>query len=398
MTVAAASIVEGAEITVNPALSLGVEYNDNIFLDTDAAIHDYIGHVTPALYAKYAAPIWEWTVSYAYDYQHYLRNAYADDHVQRLSLTSTIRIVQDRIFLDVRDRSDRVSVSSVRDYAQDSHVTNVTDFNVFEINPYAVLLLTSRTTLTTGYEYRNVWYDDPQALDRTENTAYGDISRTLTETARLDASILSSRIDMSLQRVTRTTGLIGPRYEYREKSFFWGRIGLTMSDYEDGQRDRNLTWDAGIIHHLVTTTLSGETGRRWIDDAYLGERREDRYIVSLETERERTSAGISIALREYGSDLYTDERRYSTTADFSHYLTERLQGTYALMIDRYEQYPADGPDKMTIVYRTDVRFAHHISENVTLSLSYRYTDSYSQDTRPDNYEVNRVLVEIKKSF
>ena len=31
MTVAAASIVEGAEITVNPALSLGVEYNDNIF-------------------------------------------------------------------------------------------------------------------------------------------------------------------------------------------------------------------------------------------------------------------------------------------------------------------------------------------------------------------------------
>jgi hypothetical protein len=114
--------------------------------------------------------------------------------------------------------------------------------------------------------------------------------------------------------------------------------------------------------------------------------------------QERTSGGVSLLARYYGVGQYNVERKYTTIADFSHFLTEKLQGKYALTIDQYKLYPVDAPDTMTIVYNTDVRFDHHATESLILSLSYRYTNSYSPDIYVNNYKVNRVLAEIKKSF
>jgi hypothetical protein len=84
--------------------------------------------------------------------------------------------------------------------------------------------------------------------------------------------------------------------------------------------------------------------------------------------------------------------------DFSHFLTERLEAKYAVTMDRYERFPAAAADTMTIVYNTDVRFNYHASESLVLSLEYRYTDSYSATVYLDNYNINRVLAEAKKSF
>ena len=398
VTIAAASIADGSEIRAVPSLAVGEEYDDNIFLVPERESADYITHVVPAIEAKYASPIWEWQLSYAYDRRYYAKYTYIDDSVQRARLRSTVQIVKDLLFFDVRDDAGRTSLTAVRDYTQESPVQNQTDYNAFELGPYAVLQLTSQTTLTTGYLYRSVWYEDPLAIDRTEHSVYGDISLKQTERTDLNASVRRDRVETSMNKWTRTSFLFGPRYEYQDGAFLWGRIGPSRTAVENAGTDTHLVWDAGITYRLGSMTVSGETGRTWVEDPYRVERREDRYVADLRVASERTSGGLSVAMRDYGIGRYNDERRYTTTADFSHFLKERLKAKYALTVNRYDRYPVDAPDTSTIVYQTDVRFDYHASEKFTMSLSYRYTDSYSANIYYDNYAVNRVLIEAKMSF
>lgn len=389
---------EAADIAIAPAIALGEEYNDNIFLSypTDAK-KDFITHINPSIYAAYNAPIWDWKITYSFDHRSFAKYSYADVTPWTLSLQSTVRIVRDMLFLAVRDNADRVSITAIKDFTQESPVVNQTQYNTFEVNPYAVLLLTSRTTLTTGFEYRNVWYQDPAAIDRNVYSVYGDLSRRHTERTSFTVSARSDRTKTAQIAYTMTNFLIGPRYEYQDASFLWGRIGTNTADIE-ANRETNAVWDAGIYHRMPTITLTFETGRAWIDDPRAIVRREDRYIAGMRIDRERTSGGVSLAVRNYGIGPYVYDHKYSTTADFSHFLTEKLQGKYTLTVDRYDSYPVDAPDTMTIVYNTDIRFDHYSTESLTLSLSYRYTDSYSPNLPENNYKINRVLAEVRKSF
>jgi hypothetical protein len=112
----------------------------------------------------------------------------------------------------------------------------------------------------------------------------------------------------------------------------------------------------------------------------------------------RTSIGGTFGYREYGTGNYVDERRYTTTAFFSHFLGETVQGSYALAIDAYYRFPQRAGNTTTIVYVTDVRFDYHARETLTYWISYQYTDSYSPDIYPDNYHVNRATIGVTASF
>lgn len=411
----AASRIEAAETEITPAVAIGEEYTDNLFLEPAMEVPEYIYHVIPSISARYLAPVWEWKAAYSYDARYYAKTRYDDKGTNNLALTSVTRIVPDQLFLQVRDDAGRISISPVRNFAVDSPLKNQTDFNTFEANPYAAFNLTSRTTLTTGYRYRNVTYEDPAAIDHSVQIVYGDISVKLSGRTDLNASLsndwtatrltdqntsLSTGQTATLwHKRTRTNSLFGSRYEYGEQSFLWGRVGISLATYDEDRRETHPTWDAGIIHRMNSTTLSVETGRSWIEDPYLAERREDRYLATLRTETERTSAGMSIAVREYGLDRKTiDERKYSLSADLAHFLTTRLQARFGMALDRYKSYSTYAPDANARVRHADVRLEHHASDSVTVALDYRYTDSDSPDPFGETYEVNRVLLEVKKIF
>jgi hypothetical protein len=399
-TIVAAQATDGAETVVVPYLGLSEEYSDNIFLVPKNTNADYITHVTPGIQADYASPRWDWQLNYSYDHREYAKYVYANDNVQQVFLRSTARIVKDLLYFYAGDDAGRTSISSVQDYTKESPVRYQTNYNTMELRPYAVLPLTSRTTLTTGYQYRNIWYDDPRAIDKIEHSPYGDLSLILSEKTALNASVRYDRIEIALGTKTRMSSLFGPRYDYGDGSSLWCRIGPSRTTYVNNSAETHLLWDAGFFHSLSSTmTMSYETGRSWIEDPYLVERREDRLVASLRTQKERTAASLSFAIRYYGTVRnYTDERKYTTTADFSHYLMERLQAYYAVAINRYEHYPATAPDSMTIVWQTDVRFDYHTTEKSLIFLRYQYTDSYSAQSYSDNYGVNSLLVGVKWLF
>ncbi len=388
-----------AERIVEPSLAAGEEYVDNLYLDPVNEVHEYITHIIPAIRGTYATPLWKWSLDYSYDYRHYGRDTVDDDADQNLKLQGAIAIVKQTLFLGLRDDYGRISTTPVHDYTRESLIRNLTEYNAFETNPYASLQLATNMTMTLGYRYRNVWYKDPAAVDRTVQGVAADIVRDLSDRTHLTASFDQERTVTAPNTIKRTTLLFGARYEYRADSFLWGKAGDTATVVGGDRTETRLVWDAGLEHHLTNATVHFETGRTWIEDPLAVERREDRYLASLRVGAERrTQMGVALAVREYGDDRFTDERKYSSSVDFSHLLSQRVQGRYAFAIDRYEQYPAGAPDTMTIVYLTDVRFDYHAGEHFTLSMQYRYADSYSSTRYPDNYTVNRVLIEARTSF
>ena len=398
MVIALSSAAECGVTVFEPSISIGEEYDDNVYLAPDNKTADYITHVIPSIHAAYSAPLWDWSLFYAYDYRYYAKDSYKDDHPQRLDLLSTTRMVKDLLFLDVRDNYGRTSLSAVQNFTQQSLVKNLTDYNIFDVNPYTVLQLTSSLTLTAGYHYLNVWYKDPSAINQIVHSVYGDLARSVAARTSLTAQVRYDGTVTSVSNQYRTTFLVGARYEYQEGSLLWGSIGAIKTSSSGSTTGTQPAWEAGIIHTRPTLTLSIETGRTYIQDPLLIDRREDRYIAALRIGKERTNGGISIGLRNYGEERYLDSRRYSTAVDFSHFLTERTQARYALFIDRYEQYPTYAPNTTTVVYITDVRLDYHASESTVVSLNYVYTDSYSPDIFINCYKVNRVLIEAKKSF
>ncbi len=389
-----------------PAISIGEEYDDNVYLTANNTKTDYITHVIPSIRASYSAPFWDWAFSYAYDYRYYAKDSYQDDHPQKLNLLSTMRIVKDLLFLDVRDEYGRTSLSAVQNYTQQSLKKYLTDYNRFDVNPYTVLQLTSNLTLTAGYQYRNLWYKDPTATNQIVNSAYADLARSVA--VRTDLTIRARYDDTHTSTIDemRTQVLAGARHEFAEGSHLWGSIGINTTSATGtaaGTTSGTTTgtqpiWDAGVVFTRPTATVKLETGRSWIEDPTLIYRREDRYLASLRIGSERTNGGIFVGYRNYGQWRNVDERRYTIAADFFHFLTEELQGTYTFSMDRYNQYPANAPHAMTIVYITDVRLLYRTSESTRLSLTYVYADSYSPDIYTSNYKVNRALIGVTKTF
>lgn len=416
---------QASEFKLTPSLTVSEEYNDNIFIYPKEKVKDYITHIIPGIHVLYLAPFWDWDIKYSYEHRYYAYESVTGDNPQDLNLTGNMRLIKEFLFFDVKDVYNRTSLSPVRDFTKSSNTVNQTDQNIFTLNPYAVFRPTARAELKPGYQYRSVWYEDPVATDKIVYTAYLDIKQELSPRLDLTATIRQEKTDTRNTDFTQNLFLIGPRYEYQETSVAWFRLGASkFTPYAVDQAPRPV-WDAGIIHKLPTITFSYETARTWIDDPILILRREDRYIAGIRKgatvldeaapadqrspgnplttapfvkDVGRTSIGGTVGYREYGTGNYVDERRYTTTAFFSHFLGETVQGTYALTIDAYYRFPQRAGNTTTIVYVTDVRFDYHARETLIYWISYQYTDSYSPDIYIDNYHVNRATIGVTASF
>jgi hypothetical protein len=387
-----------SDFQVEPSVTVSEESDDNVYLHPVDTTSDFITRIIPSIHVRYNTPLWDWDATYAYEFRYYYLQRYREDASQRLNLLSTTRLVKDFFLVDIKDEYSSVSLSPTQDFVQLSLTANQTKQNIFTLNPYLIFRPTSRTKLITGYEYRNVWYQDPVAIDKNVYAVYADLTQDMTDRLSMTASGRYESTDSTLRDFRHITYLVGPKYEYRDQSVAWLRAGQSTFRGNAPDLVTRPIWDAGVKHKLSTITLTYETGRTWIDDPINILKREDRYIFGLSREVERTTFGVTAGYRDYGTGKYTDEARYSSTVSFGHFLTEKLQGQYQLSVDRYERYPVASANTFTTVWLTDVRFTYHVNATLTYALEFRHADSYSGEVYLDNYESNRIIAEIAKRF
>lgn len=388
-----------AELAVEPGLTLSEEYNDNVFLAPQNPKTDYITRILPSIHMVYTAPIWEWDFAYAYDLRYYANRTRTNDSTHFLALTNHTGKIRDFLYLDVKDVYRRVSLDTTRDYTEQSLFFNQTDVNEFSLSPYARFKLSSHTTGTAGYQYRNLWYRERGSVDKDEHTVFGEFVNELSLRTSITAGARLARVDSDLLTYNKADVYAGPRFEYTDGSFLWVRLGSTWLDSNQRESTTQGYWDAGIQHRFRTYTLSFLAALVYIDDPRRVQRREDRYAALFQKETERTAITAQAARSEYRDifNKHLETTSHSIGGTVGYRFTEALRTTYRLHIQRDED---NRMRTYSMLYLNALRGEYLFPANTTIALEYRFQHGYSPDAV--NYELNhdnnRAVLEIRKLF
>lgn len=397
---------EGSEFRIEPAMTVSEEYNDNIFLDSSNEAVDYITRVIPAFHSKYQASLWDWDVAYSYEYRYYAHRTYDAYSTQRLNLSNLTRVVPEFFFIRMTDVYSPVSLSLARDFTQESLNVNQSDQNIFAFNPYLVFHPTKRTMLTTGYQYRNIWYKDPRATDKVEDSVNAELQHELSERVMMTGTVsflytkASNTGTRGELRYNQALVMAGPKYEYQDRSTAWGKVGVSRIDQYDGNIATRFAWDAGVTHAMPATTYTIHTSRSWVDDPIYITRRQDQYLAAVKWTSEPTTLGATAGHYVYVSGNERISRRNSLSVSAGQGFTSRFRGSLALTFDAYQNTTDSATDTRTTSdrYLTDLRFHYLAAERLTLTCSWQYTNSYSPDDSINGYRSNRVTAEAKWTF
>lgn len=389
---------QAADFSLMPTLAVSEEYTDNVFeteLDKES---DFITRALPGLAMKYKAPLWNWDLGYFFDYRYYARESRKDDSTHTLNAKGLIKIVDELLFLEMNDVYKRVSLDVTRDTTSESLFLNQTDQNIGTVSTYLVLHPSARTTLKTGYRYLNTWYKDPQAVSKQDHVGFLTGSYELSSTFFLTGDYTFTReIPVKNSSFYRHEVYIGPRYEYSEKSFIYAQGGFIASDYDNGTRLFNPSWNAGLTHTFDTVTVNVFTGTKYTDDPLGASILETSYSASLTKNLQRGSLTLKGSYTEF-SDAKADllkNKRYSGGFSSAYELLRDLTGTLGLTYENYQQLLLNGT---TDKYFVDCGLSYSFGKELTAGLSYKYIDYSSATITTDNKQVNRVILELKKVF
>jgi hypothetical protein len=397
--------VLGADFSIKPSIAISEEYTDNVFENNLNKRSDYITRAQPGVSLNYKAPFWDWDLGYAFDYRYYARESRKDDTTHNGNLKGLVKLVDEKLFLELNDSYKRVSLDVTRDTTKDSLYQNQSDQNVGNVSPYLILRPTAAITIKTGYRYINTWYKDPQAVSKQDHVGF--LETTYEVTPRFFANMgytftkekpNSEKSGVASNSFIRHETYLGPRYEYAEKSFIFAQGGAIITNYDNRPETISPSWSAGITHTFDTVTATLNTSVKYSDDPLGG-------TTTLETTyggniTKNFSRGTVILQGSYTEFSDADanklkNRRYSGGFTSAFELLQDLQGTLGFTYEYYDNLLLVA---FTRKYSADCGLNYSFGKELTAGLSYKYIDYSSAKIATDNKQVNRVILEVKKVF
>jgi hypothetical protein len=348
----------------------------------------------PGVSLMYVMPFWDWNIAYNYEYRIYAKKSRKNDDTHYLLATGLIRIIDEFLLLDINDTYSRVSLDISRDRTQESLDSNQSDTNNFTASPYLLFHPVTLATIKTGYRYTNVWYKDPSGIDRRDHIGFIDASYELTSKLTLSANHTYTH-ENSREPYDRHVSYLGGRYQYEERSFINAQGGYTISDLKYGKDSKKPYWNAGITHYFDHTSVSLNTAVQYPIDPVSGVTRETDYSLAVNRDFSRGRAGITISYSEYSGPSIDVDKRYGVGFIANHELLQNLSGSINFSVDRYEHKDTETYTRRILV---NPSLSYTLPYEITIGLNYTFVNSYSPKTIDDRYNVNRVSLEIRKSF
>jgi len=403
-TITAASLVMlactdalAAESGFTPSITLSEEYTDNVFGSTDRR-SDFITRLLPGFAAAYKAPLWDWNLGYTFDYRYYAQNSRSADSSNTLNANGLVRIIDEKLFLQLSDTYKQVSLDVTRDTTNDSLNGNQTDQNIGIVSPYLVLRPATNLVLKTGYRYINTWYKDPASVSKQDHHGFVDIAYDLSPKVIVTTNYtFTNELPETGNSFYRHEVLAGPRYEYADKSFIFAQGGVTATDYSDGSHALEPAWKAGITHTVDTFVAAATAGTSYTDDPSGDSTFSTSYALSLA----KNVAQGYVTLR--GSYIkYEDaETEQTTTETYAAGFNSSLEILPDIKVNlglTYENYHDVEIASYTDKYYVDSGISWLTGKDLTLGLYYKLIDYSSAETAADNYRINRVILEVRKTF
>lgn len=390
------SIAEGAAFKLRPFLAVVEEYNDNMLLTKENRVDDFITRVQPSFNLEYKAPAWEWDISYQLDYRYFAERTRSDETTHDLGARGRINVLRDVFFIDIRDDFERVTLDVTRDFTRESLIVNQSDRNIFVLNPNLVLRLAPTVYVKPGYIYGSIWYEDERGIDKTNNAAYVSISKEMSEKTTFSLGYSYTREDTDFRDFEKNDVFAGSRHEYAENSYFFFTVGNAWLDVEGGGPFSQFFWDTGLSHAFAALKATIKSSRTYDENPTGNSIRVNKYEASLGEDLERASFNVSASFRDY-RDTVTDAlqaRGYGAWGSVKYDLSSRTAGSLNFYGEKIERKQSRSDPKR---YSATVRLDYMFFRDVLFAVSYQHAKSESE-VDLDDYEVNRVSVEVKKTF
>jgi len=390
-------VAEAAELSIRPGMTVSEEYNDNVFLTNTDRTNDYVTSLIPALDLNYRADPWSWDLQASYAYRYYAQGSRKEDTALIADLRNRTEVIKKSMFVEMRDEYNRVSLDNTRDFTSVSEFVNQSDRNVFTLNPYIVLRPDSFLVPIIGYAYVSTWYKEPTAIDTVDHVGYAEVTVRLSSRATISAGARFTRSENDITNYDRSDVFAGTQFTYAQNSRLYGTVGINRFDLIDNTTTSQIYWNAGMTHRLSSLTVTIDTGLSYIPDPTRVLRREDRYVGTIRNETGRTTLAVSGGLLEYRGAITNvhENTTYFLNGSWRYALTPRSSVILNLIGQRFKYY---APYSLQDLYQSGLRIEHRVTEQVTVALQYRYSESESTNTSTGNYFNNRTLVSIAGRF
>lgn len=243
-----------AKLEITPSLKINESYNDNIYLTKTDREDDFITKISPAISLKYAIQPFDLSLDYSLDFKFYGEHSDLNEtsigEVQKIRFQEQVRPLK-YLFVDLYDVYKRVPVDVRRSVEIDNTFVNMTESNTFSVSPYAVLPLTSTTSITTGYAYSNVWYKNEDSVDFDGHSVFLALNKKFSSkiigTLRSDYFAYRPEITADYDRYSGSAA-----FKYLVSSNFtsWGGIGYAHLDFSGVADEKTTFWNAGSEYKL----------------------------------------------------------------------------------------------------------------------------------------------------
>lgn len=252
-----------AEFRFTPGIGIREEYNDNINLTAEDTEEDFITTINPTFNLFYTGDSLDLYLNYGFRYLWYARNTEDDQMYNDVNFQSSIRLFKDYVFIRVSDFFSRVPVDQRRPVGYENNLANLTNSNVFSVNPYFEYPVTATFKVRGGYTYQNSWYESKDGDDSQDHTAGIGVTKELS--SRVQTSLFFDyqfhRPEMAFDEYDRQGATLSLKYDLTEKLLLEGTVGWVRFDYktDDGKVFSSIPWSANA-RYLLSPALTLRAG------------------------------------------------------------------------------------------------------------------------------------------
>ncbi|WP_342348776.1 hypothetical protein [uncultured Nitrospira sp.] len=366
-----ASIVFGAEWSVEPAFVSEGRFYDNLRITTQPHHSTWAMKVSPSATLNYATEILTLKANPKFEYARY----YSRDPIKKtfnnyfLPLSGSYRTEVDRLGLDVDISRDNALFAELQETGV---LTNFIPRNRRNVRGSWDRSLTERLTLPSSYQFTDVTYDQSGSS--------------------------------SLRDYQVHTGTFGADYHWSEETRVRG--SAYYSNYhvpQNSLRYQTPGFELGFSHRIFETfSLSGSGGFRYVRTTLDGNGQQQTdnqltwlYGMSLKKEWERShlTVGFSRALNPSGFGVLFVTDRVDLTVD--HQLTHALKASLGGMFTNNDKVGSSSDDSgvsNSRYWQISPALSWSVTEDWSLDLTYRYAQRTIKSSSEGTAHSNAVFL------
>lgn len=407
-----------ADFTLTPGVDMRMEYNDNIYLDSDNEEDDVITTVTPNVSMTWKRPHLDLSLSARLSMVKYLDHTDEDrigaDTNQAATLNALARLYRELLFLRVTDTYSRVPVNEGGRGGESNTTINLTDSNTLRINPYLQFPLMRGTWMNLGYTYTNQWYEEDDANDYISHLYSASLTNELS--SRVTVTVSGSYQEYRPKDADEDAGCnwfgcpeerggrydydqesvsVGLSYEATERLRLNGTYGHTWLDYDVKGKGDTEEWQLGADYDITSNYSVGAEGKKSVNISVdNGATETYRYSTYLKyVDRFTVNFTLFARSSEY-VEIDRDEDSYGGALTGELPLNEKIGITGLL---RYENFDRTGQDAERFD-RYGTSFSLYLETRLgRVSTGYTYNRTES-DLDGGDYDNNIVFVQASLTF